>query len=162
MLSQTTPLTARTLETLIRLSTAHAKARLSTKVTERDAMAAEEILRFALFKEVMKRHKRKRRKLNHGGAGARRGDGESDDEDAEGSEDEEDEDGDRRMPDVAAPVQTRARAKEAAWDEEDEGTQDTAVDVPLADAVPDDGAAGSAIAAHRCVLFSCVCLRSGD
>ncbi|KZV92096.1 ATP dependent DNA helicase [Exidia glandulosa HHB12029] len=118
---RTTPLTARTLETLIRLSTAHAKARLSTKVTERDAMAAEEILRFALFKEVAKRQKRKRRKLNHGGAGARRGDGEdeSEDEDAEGS-DEEDE------PMQDAPIaepQTRSRTKKTVPDDEEEETQ---------------------------------------
>jgi len=78
---RTSPLTARTLETLIRLSTAHAKARLSAKVQERDAMAAEEIMRFALFKEVVKRHKRKKRKLNNG-AGARRGDDDEDESEA--------------------------------------------------------------------------------
>lgn len=50
---RTSPLTARTLETLIRLATAHAKSRLSNRVEERDAEAAEEILRFALFKEVL-------------------------------------------------------------------------------------------------------------
>lgn len=62
--AQTSPLTARTLETLIRLSTAHAKARLSATVDEKDAHAAEEILRFALFKEVVKVAKDpKRRKL---------------------------------------------------------------------------------------------------
>lgn len=65
-LTQTSPLTARTLETLIRLSTAHAKARLSKSVDERDALAAEEILRFALFKEVLKPVKHKKRKLNDG------------------------------------------------------------------------------------------------
>lgn len=63
---RTSPLTARTLETLIRLSTAHAKARLSASVDERDAMAAEEILRFALFKEVLKQTRRKKRRLNNG------------------------------------------------------------------------------------------------
>jgi DNA replication licensing factor MCM3 len=85
-------LTARTLETLIRLATAHAKARLSPKVEERDASAAEDILRYALFKDVVKRQRRKKRKLNHGGASARRDDdGEegSDDEDDENSEEEE-------------------------------------------------------------------------
>jgi DNA replication licensing factor MCM3 len=50
---KTSPLTARTLETLIRLSTAHAKARLSSRVEERDTQVAESILRFALFKEVV-------------------------------------------------------------------------------------------------------------
>ncbi|KPI35383.1 DNA replication licensing factor mcm3 [Cyphellophora attinorum] len=48
---RTSPLTARTLETLIRLSTAHAKSRLSARVEESDAVVAEEVLRFALFRE---------------------------------------------------------------------------------------------------------------
>ncbi|TFY80190.1 hypothetical protein EWM64_g3829, partial [Hericium alpestre] len=47
----TSPLTARTLETLIRLATAHAKARLSPKVEDADAKVAEDIMRFALFRE---------------------------------------------------------------------------------------------------------------
>ncbi|KAK7744839.1 MCM DNA helicase complex subunit [Diatrype stigma] len=60
---RTSPLTVRTLETLIRLATAHAKSRLSNRVDERDAAAAEAILRFALFKEVVEdESKRKRRR----------------------------------------------------------------------------------------------------
>ncbi|KAI8960745.1 MCM-domain-containing protein [Daldinia sp. FL1419] len=60
---RTSPLTVRTLETLIRLATAHAKSRLSNRVEERDALAAEAILRFALFKEVVEdESKRKRRR----------------------------------------------------------------------------------------------------
>ncbi|KAK2741265.1 MCM DNA helicase complex subunit [Onygenales sp. PD_40] len=59
---KTSPMTARTLETLIRLSTAHAKARLSSRVEEKDAKTAESILRFALFKEVVEDERRKRRK----------------------------------------------------------------------------------------------------
>ncbi|KAL9083329.1 MAG: hypothetical protein Q9159_005836 [Coniocarpon cinnabarinum] len=50
---RTNALTARTLETLIRLATAHAKARLSNVVEKRDAEVAESILRYALFKEVV-------------------------------------------------------------------------------------------------------------
>jgi DNA replication licensing factor MCM3 len=61
---KTTPMTARTLETLIRLSTAHAKARLSNVVQERDAKIAESILKFALFKEVIEPERRKRQKTN--------------------------------------------------------------------------------------------------
>lgn len=59
---KTSPMTVRTLETLIRLSTAHAKARLSNRVEERDALAAESILRFALFKEVIEDESRKKRR----------------------------------------------------------------------------------------------------
>ncbi|KAK9770577.1 putative MCM2/3/5 family-domain-containing protein [Seiridium cardinale] len=60
---RTSPLTVRSLETIIRLATAHAKARLSNRVEERDTTAAEGILRFALFKEVLQdESKRKRRR----------------------------------------------------------------------------------------------------
>ncbi|EAT87105.2 hypothetical protein SNOG_06041 [Parastagonospora nodorum SN15] len=59
---KTSPITARTLETLIRLSTAHAKARLSKNVELKDAKVAAEILRFALFKEVVEDDRRKRRR----------------------------------------------------------------------------------------------------
>jgi DNA replication licensing factor MCM3 len=121
-------MTARTLETLIRLSTAHAKARLSSKVEEQDAIIAEGILRFALFKEVQKKKattKNKRRKLNTGKPEAG---GSSSDSDGEGGEEkdsddessESDDDGDglppvTRMtgkvaPGVKAPVTRRSRA----------------------------------------------------
>lgn len=59
---KTSPMTARTLETLIRLSTAHAKSRLSNRVEQKDAEVAEGILRFALFKELVEDERRKRRK----------------------------------------------------------------------------------------------------
>lgn len=59
---RTSPMTVRTLETLIRLATAHAKSRLSNRVDERDALAAEAILRFALFKEVVEDESRKKRR----------------------------------------------------------------------------------------------------
>lgn len=77
---------------MIRLSTAHAKARLSSKVQEQDARAAEEVLQFALFKEVLKRQKRKKRKLNNGVATAENenGENESDEEEEEVDEMETD------------------------------------------------------------------------
>lgn len=59
---KTSPMTARTLETLIRLASAHAKARLSNRVEEKDAEAAEGILRFALFKEVVEDERRRRKR----------------------------------------------------------------------------------------------------
>ncbi|KZF23399.1 DNA replication licensing factor mcm3 [Xylona heveae TC161] len=82
---RTSPMTARTLETLIRLATAHAKARLSNRVEERDALAAESILRFALFKEVVEVERRKRRKVNRGAEEEE----ESSEEEDEDSEEEE-------------------------------------------------------------------------
>ena len=82
---KTSPMTARTLETLIRLSTAHAKARLSQRVEEQDAMAAEEILRFALFKEIVKVDRRKKRRVE---GLEEEGEGDSEEESSE-SESEE-------------------------------------------------------------------------
>ncbi|KAI0067929.1 ATP dependent DNA helicase [Artomyces pyxidatus] len=110
---RTSPLTARTLETLIRLATAHAKARLSTKVEQRDASAAEEILRFALYKEVLKRQrKNKKRKLNDKRERRKGGHGEeeSDEEEGEGEESDEEEPAPERM--TAAPVPAKAKSVE--------------------------------------------------
>ena len=86
---KTSPMTARTLETLIRLATAHAKARLSHRVEEKDADAAESILRFALFKEVVEDGRRKRRKTNRTNDGDGMSTENSSDEDDDDDEDDE-------------------------------------------------------------------------
>ncbi|KAL1748438.1 MCM2/3/5 family-domain-containing protein [Schizophyllum fasciatum] len=155
---KTSPLTARTLETLIRLATAHAKARLSTKVEEADAQQAETIMRFALFKEVPKRERRKKRKLNTGGAARRGGpgsDGSSgEDSDADGSDEEP----------VSQRMQMPSRAPSAApqpddiWGE----SQDTQmVDGPAANAnpaaaagMPPPPSADGQLTEERCVSYS--------
>jgi len=49
---KTLPITARSLETMIRLSEAHAKCRLSHDVSEKDAKAALELMRYALYQEA--------------------------------------------------------------------------------------------------------------
>ena len=132
-------MTARTLETLIRLATAHAKARLSQKVTTTDAEQAEAILRFALYKEVLRRKARKKRKVNQPGATQPEG---SDDED-EGEEDEEEEDEEEAPQRMEQPAAEKAKdipdaelAQDPVWGD---GTQDVEMDIEPA--APSDASA---------------------
>ncbi|EAQ87934.1 conserved hypothetical protein [Chaetomium globosum CBS 148.51] len=83
---KTSPMTVRTLETLIRLATAHAKSRLSNRVDERDAAAAESILRFALFKEVIEDESRKKRRKTRPLENEGEDSSSDDDSDADGDE----------------------------------------------------------------------------
>lgn len=58
-MARTSPVTPRALETLIRLASAHAKARLSRTVEAEDADAAIEMVSYAYFKKVMEKKKKK-------------------------------------------------------------------------------------------------------
>ncbi|XP_015905986.2 zygotic DNA replication licensing factor mcm3 isoform X1 [Parasteatoda tepidariorum] len=60
-IARTQPVTARSLETLIRLSTAHAKARMSNTVSVKDAQSAISLVQYAYFKKVMEKEKKRRR-----------------------------------------------------------------------------------------------------
>jgi DNA replication licensing factor MCM3 len=118
---KTAPLTARTLETLIRLSTAHAKARLSVKVESDDARAAEEIMRYALYKEVAKRQKKKKRKLNRAGAA-----GDKDEDDSQDSSDEDENDqGEDEQPEVPERMSMPPQAPANKQPASNQSSQDT-------------------------------------
>ncbi|CAK7565477.1 MAG: MCM DNA helicase complex subunit [Sporothrix epigloea] len=132
---RTSPMTVRTLETIIRLATAHAKSRLSNRVEERDALAAEAILRFALFKEVVedesRRKKRKTRPMDD--PNRMDTDSDDDDEDASGDEDFGTTDGTFRPAGAAlasssrttrAAARTRGSQRSAAVEEEEEEDDD--------------------------------------
>ncbi|KAK9153284.1 hypothetical protein Sjap_000764 [Stephania japonica] len=79
----TLPITARTLETIIRLSTAHAKLKLSKKVTKIDVEAALKALNFAIYHKELtdmeereqERELERKRKADHDGGSSTRANG---------------------------------------------------------------------------------------
>ena len=124
---------------MIRLATAHAKARLSSSVERADAVEAEIILRFALFKEVPKRQRRKKRKLNDGNA-VRKGEGSGSEESESGeSGDEADQQNERMsMPPQAA---RNPETQDPIWGEDSQDVQmlDVPPQAPPPAAGSDDG-----------------------
>jgi DNA replication licensing factor MCM3 len=132
-LARTQPVTARSLETLIRLSTAHAKARLSNKVEARDAEVAIELVRFACFKKVLEKNKKssKRKEVN------------TDDEMEQDNEESQDEQEEQEQEDERASQRAAKKGKESnkrrlngSEDDEEEEEEEEDMDTNEAERQP--------------------------
>jgi len=111
--SQTLPITARCLETIIRLSTAHAKLRLSKTVQLNDVDAAMEILTFALTNDAEAQSMNKR----------------SGDKD-EGMDVDSDEDGDEAEEEKAEEESSNKNKKKRKKRKQPDGDEESATESP--------------------------------
>merc|ERR1719376_535490 len=110
--ARTQPVTARALETLIRLSTAHAKARLSKTVDAEDAETAIELVQFAYFKKVLGKPKKRRHQ--------------SDNEDDSDNDDNDEEASEATTNGAAAAATSQETTTTTAEEEEEEDSQSEA------------------------------------
>lgn len=118
---RTMPITPRTLETLIRLSTAHAKCRLSPTVDVVDAEVAKEILEYALYKIVKepetKPSKKKRVKTTNKPPAA---DGKDDSDSSDETDSDDDDDNTQLKPPSSSSHKMNIRGKSGTQMDEDE------------------------------------------
>ena len=114
------PVTARTLETIIRLSSAHAKSRLSNSVDEIDVEAVLDIVNFVMFHEIGKAHESSDSRVNSSSGKRKIID------DGSTSNDEEEEEDENGI--ASSTLLKRSRGNENIDDEEDDG-MDSSYDV---------------------------------
>ena len=98
---------------------------MSTKVQDKDAKQAEEIMKFALFREVPKRRRRKKRKLNTGAAVGGKEEDESEEE-SSGEMSDDDIEAPERMnlpPTKAKAVSEKLPSQEPIWGDESQDLQ---------------------------------------
>ncbi len=141
------------METLIRLATAHAKARISAKVEEEDARAAEQIMRFALFKEVPKRQKKVKPHKTKNGDAARKGSADPEGSGEESGVEEEDASGEE---DPAPGRMSVPPAMTGTTAVEDPIWGDSSQDVTMTDATAPGPSADEEISEQRyvyCTVF---------
>jgi len=91
-------------------------------------------MRFALFKEVLKRQRRQKRKLNNGAALAKDGDGEGSEDESDGEESAGEQDPPARMSmPPQAPAKAPPKAQETSWNMDLQLNQDQPPAGPIED-----------------------------